>query len=188
MFLFLWVTRFVIHLQEKWKHNLPWRLWLLNMHKSKPEIRTASYDTTVVGSVYCDKIVHTKVQLLLTTWQTCINANSYASLKSNRALIYQLEGTETVNFKMFKGTIFVGYQIGVSFCVPDSPTVATFGPVKIGTDAEIAIHWRSFIIAVLPSNSVNLIGINAGILFLLHRCTDSSEPLLFANAISHLTR
>ena len=42
MFIFLWVTRFVIHLREKWKYNLPWRLWFLHIHKSITEIRPAS--------------------------------------------------------------------------------------------------------------------------------------------------
>ena len=110
IFTFLWVRRFVIHLWEKWRKKLHWRLWFLRMHKSKTEIRPASYVTMVVGSINCCKIVHTKKKLLSTTWQTCINAQSYASLKSNRALIYGIEGTETVNFKMLKGTIFVGYQ------------------------------------------------------------------------------
>ena len=78
--------------------------------KSKPEIRPASYVTMVVSSIYCDKIVHIKMHLLSTTCQTCINAYSNASLKSNKALINRVEGTETVKFKMLKGTIFVGYQ------------------------------------------------------------------------------
>ena len=78
--------------------------------KSKPEIRPAVYVTMVVSSINCDKIVHTKMHLLSTTCQTCINAYSYASLKSNNALINWVEGTGTVNFKMLKGTIFVGYQ------------------------------------------------------------------------------
>ena len=80
--------------------------------KSKPEIRPASYVTMAVGSIYCDKMVHTKMHLLSTTWQTCINAYSNASLKSNRALINQVEGTETVNFKLLKVTFFVGNQNG----------------------------------------------------------------------------
>ena len=84
---------------------------LVSSHAQKLKvIRPASYVTMVVGAIYCDKIVHTKKKLLLTTWQTCINAYSYASLKSNRALIYRIEGTVTVNFKMLKDTIFVGYQ------------------------------------------------------------------------------
>ena len=56
-------------------------------------------------------------------------------------------------------------------------------------DANITIHRRSFIIAqFLPSNSINLIRINAVILNGLHRCTGSLEPLIFAYAIKHLTR
>ena len=86
------------------------RICLDDFNKSKPEIRPESYVTMVVGSIYCDKIVHTKMHLLLTTWQTCINAYSYASLKSNRALINRVQGTETVKFKILKGTIFVGNQ------------------------------------------------------------------------------
>ena len=74
IFIFLWVTRCVINLREKWEKNLPWWLCLRRMHKSKTEIRPASNVTTVVGSIYCDKIVHTKKKLLSTTWQTCINA------------------------------------------------------------------------------------------------------------------
>ena len=107
--IFLWVRIFVIHLREKWKK--PALTTLVSSHAQKLKvIRPASYVTMVVGAIYCDKIVHTKKKLLLTTWQTCINAYSYASLKSNRALIYLIEGTVTVNFKMLKGTIFVGYQ------------------------------------------------------------------------------
>ena len=96
--IFLWVTRFVIHLREKWKKgNLPSQ----HMHKCKPEIRPASFVTMVDVSIYCYKIVHTMMKLLSTTWQTCINALYYASLKYNWALNYRIEGTETVNFKMF---------------------------------------------------------------------------------------
>ena len=147
------MTRFVIHLQEKWKYNLPRRLWLLNVHKSKPEIRTASYVTMVVGSIYCDKIVHTKMHLLSTTWQTCIDAYSRASLKSNRALIYRIEGTETVNFTMLKGTIFVGYQNKNFLLCAKLPYSSNF-PSRQNcvsmqrNDDEITIHWRSFIIVV----------------------------------------
>ena len=86
------------------------RICLDDFDKSKPEIRPASCVTMVVSSIYYGKIVHTKMHLLSTTWQTCINAYSCASLKSNRALINWVEGTETVKFKMLKGTIFVGNQ------------------------------------------------------------------------------
>ena len=104
------MTRFVIHHQEKWKYTLPWRIWPLDMLKSKPEIRPASYVTMVVGSIYCDKKVHTKIHLLSTTRQTCIDSYSYESLNSNWAFTNRIEGTGTVHFKMLKGTIFVGYQ------------------------------------------------------------------------------
>ena len=114
----------------------PTTICLDHFDKSKPEIRPASNVTMVVGSIYCDKIVHTKMHLLSSTWQTGINAYSYASLKSNRALINQVEGTETVNFKMLKGTIFVGYQNRNFLFLQNSPTVATFGSVKIGINAS----------------------------------------------------
>ena len=74
IFIFLWVTRCVNHLREKWKKALHWRLCLLHLHKSKTEIRPASYVTMVVGSFYADKVAHTKKKQLSTTWQTCINA------------------------------------------------------------------------------------------------------------------
>ena len=88
----------------------PSRSCLDDFGKSKPEIRPASNVTMVVGSIYRDKIVHTKMHLLSSTLQTCINACFYASLKSYRVLINRVDGTETVNLKMLKGTIFVGYQ------------------------------------------------------------------------------
>ena len=47
-------------------------------------------------------------------------------------------------------------------------------------DAEITIHQRSFIMAFLPSSSINLIRINAAILIRLHRCKGSNEPSLFS--------
>ena len=70
--------------------------------QKKPDIRPVSYVTMVVGSIYCDKIVHTQVHLLSTIGQTCIKAYSHECLNSNKALIYQIEDTETetVNFKM----------------------------------------------------------------------------------------
>ena len=107
----------------------------------------------VVGSIYCDKIVHTKMHLLSTTWQTCIDAYSRASLKSNRALIYRIEGTETVNFTMLKGTIFVGYQNKNFLLCAKLPYSSNF-PSRQNcvsmqrNDDEITIHWRSFIIVV----------------------------------------
>ena len=76
------------------------------------------------------------MHLLSTTWQTCIKAYSHESLNSNRAPIYQKEGKETVNIKMLKGTIFVGYHNRNFFYVPNSPTVTNFGSVKIGIDAS----------------------------------------------------
>ena len=88
----------------------------------KTETRPATYVTMVVGSIYCDKIVYTKKEMLSTTWQTCIDASSYASLNSNRAFIYRIEGTDTVNFKMFKGTIFMGYQNRNSLLSAEHPS------------------------------------------------------------------
>ena len=115
---------------------LPSTICLDDFDRSKPEIRPASNVTMVVGSIYCDKIVHTNMHLLSSIWQTGINACSYASLKSNWALINRVEGTETVNFKMLKVLFSWATKIGISFYVQNSPTVATFGSVKIGINAS----------------------------------------------------
>ena len=124
------------------------RICLDDFDKNKPEIRQASYITMVVGSIYCDKIVHTKMHLLSSTLQTCINACFYASLKSYRALINRVEGTETVNFKMLKGTIFVGYLNRSFLLCAELPNSSNlwFSSVQVN-DADITIPRRSFIIA-----------------------------------------
>ena len=159
--------------------------------KSKPEIRPASYVTMVVSSIYCDKIVHTKIHLLSTTCQTCINAYSYASLKSNKALINRVEGTGTVKFKMLKGTIFVGYQNRKFLLCAELPNSSNLRfsqncyRCKLMTLIELYIDVQSSLL-FLPSNSINLIRINADILIRLHRCTGSLEPSLFASATRHL--
>ena len=159
--------------------------------KSKPEIRPALYVTMVVSSIYCNKIVHTKIHLLSTTCQTCINAYSYASLKSNKALINRVEGTETVKFKMLKGTIFVGYQNRKFLLCAELPNSSNLRfsqncyPCKLMTLIKLYIDVQSSLL-FLPSNSINLIRINADILIRLHRCTGPLEPSLFAYATRHL--
>ena len=45
----------------------PSTICLDDFDKSKPEIRPASNVTMVVSSIYCDKIVHTKMHLLSST-------------------------------------------------------------------------------------------------------------------------
>ena len=45
----------------------PLRICLDDFDKGKPEIRPASNVTMVVGAIYCDKKVHTKIHLLSST-------------------------------------------------------------------------------------------------------------------------
>ena len=170
----------------------PSRICLDNFDKSKQEIRPASYVTEVVCSIYCDKIVHIKMHLLSTTWQTYINAYSYASLKSNRALINRVEGTESVKFKMLKGTIFVGDQNRNFLSCAKLPNSSNlrFSQNWYQCKLMTPIYWYIDVLSsllFLPSNSINLIRINAVILIRLHRCTGSLEHSLFAYACRHLT-
>ena len=93
-----------------------------------------------------------------------------------------------MNFKMLKGTIFVGYQIrnflvqNVCVKLPSSsniPSSQNWHRCSEMTPKERYINILPSLL-YLSSNTYNLIRVNTGILILLHRCTGVTEHLLFA--------
>ena len=92
-----------------------------------------------------------------------------------------------MNFKMVKGTTFVGYQIR------NFLSQKVFEKLPSSSNIPSSQNWhqcskmtpKKRYIKVLPSllflssNTNNLIGVDMCILILLHRCTGWSEHLLF---------
>ena len=91
---------FTFQKSEKTTHLLSIFRSLRDSQKIQAEIRLASYVTWGVCWGVCDKNLHSKMHFSAPAWQTYTNGKSYVHLKSNKAPIYAIKGTETASAKL----------------------------------------------------------------------------------------